>query len=379
MMTNIPYGKQTINNEDIEGIIDSLNKDYLTTGPKVLEFEDSVKKYTNSKYAVAVSSGTAALHCVCSILDFKHDDEIIVSDISFMASANCVVYCGAKPIFCDVQEDTMNIDPDQIEKLITSKTKAIICVDYAGQLCDYEKIVKIKNKYNLILIEDAAHSFGCSNVGKYTDLTIFSFHPVKNITTGEGGMVITNNKNYYKKLCEFRNHGLTKDYIERNKLISHEYDMVSLGYNYRLCDILCSLGITQLQKLDKFIQIRNKIANYYIEQFKDVNTITLLTNKFGSAYHIFVIKLNLNMITCDRDTIFREMKKKNIHVNVHYKPIHLFTFYKNKFNTNEGNCPVAENLYMKILTLPIYPELSLTDQNYVIKTLKEILLRYTIL
>ena len=271
------YGKQTIDETDKQAVLNVLNENkYLTTGPRVREFEDKVKQYCNVKYACAVNSGTAALHLAVHALNLKESDEIIVSCLSFVASSNAILYCGVKPIFCDIDENTMNIDPNKIEALITKNTKAIIVVDFAGQPCDYHKILPIVKKHNLALIEDAAHSFGCQvnscttnpKVGSFADITTFSFHPVKNITTCEGGMSVTNNETYYKRMKAFLTHGITRDYKDREKNASHYYEMVDLGYNYRIPDLLCALGISQLKKIDKFIKRRQEIAKIYDENLK---------------------------------------------------------------------------------------------------------------
>ena len=276
------YGKQTIDESDKQAVLDVLNENkYLTTGPKVTEFENKVKEYCNVKYACAVNSGTAALHLAVHALNLKQTDEIIVSCLSFVASSNAILYCGVNPVFCDIDKDTMNIDPNKIEALITKNTKAIIVVDFAGQPCDYHKIIPIVKKYNLVLIEDAAHSMGCQfnscptkpKVGSFADITTFSFHPVKNITTCEGGMAITNNETYYKRMKTFLTHGITRDYKDREENASHYYEMVDLGYNYRIPDLLCALGISQMDKIDVFIKRRQEIAKIYDENLQNFSLI----------------------------------------------------------------------------------------------------------
>jgi len=387
--TNIlNYGKQTIDESDKQAVLDVLNENkYLTTGPKVTEFENKVKEYCDIKYACAVNSGTAALHLAVHALNLKPTDEIIVSCLSFVASANCILYCGVKPIFCDIDENTMNIDPNKIEALITKNTKAIIVVDFAGQPCDYHKIIPIIKKHNLILIEDAAHSFGCQinscptkpKVGSFADITTFSFHPVKNITTCEGGMAVTNNETYYKRMKSFLTHGITRDYKDREKNASHYYEMVDLGYNYRIPDVLCALGISQMNKIDKFIKRRQEIAKSYDENFKSLgNFLVPLTQQFESAYHIYVIKLKLQNLKVNRDTIFKALKAEGIGVNVHYMPIHLHPYYKNNVGTFEGMMPIAENVYKQIITLPIFPLMTEKDITDVVKGLGKVLFFYKI-
>ena len=378
----LQYGKQTIDESDKQAVLDVLNENkYLTTGPKVTEFENKVKEYCGAKYACAVNSGTAALHLAVDALDLKNTDEVIVTCLSFVASSNAIVYCGVKPVFCDIDEDTMNIDPVKIEALINKNTKAIIAVDFAGQPCDYHKIMPIIKKYNLVLIEDAAHSMGAQvnscpskpKVGSYADITTFSFHPVKNITTCEGGMVVTNNEKYYKRMKAFLTHGITRDYKDRENSASHYYEMVSLGYNYRIPDILCSLGISQLTKLDHFINRRQEIAKMYDNKLKQLNKYLIpLKQQFESAYHIYVIKLNLDNLTTDRDTIFKSLKAEGIGVNVHYMPIHLHPFYKNNFNTFEGMMPIAEKVYKQIITLPIFPLMTNEDVDDVVDAMKKV-------
>jgi len=384
--TILQYGKQTIDETDKQAVLNVLEENkYLTTGPRVIEFENKVKEYCGAKYSCVVNSGTAALHIAVAALELKSSDEVIVTCLSFVASSNAVLYCGAKPVFCDIEEDTMNINPDKIEILINENTKAIIVVDFAGQPCDYHKIMPIVKKHNLVLIEDAAHSIGCQinscqnkpKVGSFADMTTFSFHPVKNITTCEGGMVLTNNEKFYNRMKIFRTHGITKDYKERENSASHYYEMITLGYNYRIPDLLCALGINQLKRLDKWISRRQSIAKMYDESFKEINHLmTPLTQKYESAYHIYVIKLNLDNLKTDRNTIFKALKAEGIGVNVHYMPIHLHPYYKKNLKTYEGMMPVAEKVYKQIITLPIYPELRDQDIQDVIKAVKKVLYFY---
>ena len=379
----LQYGKQTIDETDKKAVLAVLDEnEYLTTGPRVKQFEDDVCEFVNVKYAVAVNNGTSALHCALSCLNLEKEDEVIVSCLSFVASANAILYCGAKPVFCDIEESTMNIDVNKIEKLITDKTKALVVVDFAGQPCDYHKIIKIKNKYDLVLIEDAAHSFGCQilsctdkpYVGSFADLTTFSFHPVKNITTCEGGMIVTNNEEYYNHMKCFRTHGISIDYKQREKIGSHYYEMTHLGYNYRIPDLLCALGINQLKKLPKWIKKRQEIAKIYDKAFKEYSEyFQPLTQKYESAYHIYIIKLNLENLKGTRDDIFKALKAEGLGCNVHYMPIHLHPFYKENLGTYEGLCPVSESVYKRIITLPIFPIMSDKDITDVIKIVKKVI------
>jgi UDP-4-amino-4,6-dideoxy-N-acetyl-beta-L-altrosamine transaminase len=356
----IPYGKQTIEKNDIEAILKVFEEnEMLTTGKYVPEFENKVCEYVGVNYAVAVNSGTAALHLATYAINIKKDDEVIVPAISFVASSNCVLYQRGKPVFCDIDPDTMCIDVNKIENLINEKTKAILFVDMCGQPCNFDEIKEIADKYNLLTIHDAAHSIGAvykeKKVGSYADITCFSFHPVKNITTCEGGMMVTNNEEYYKRALAFRTHGISRDFKEREKMNSHYYEMQCLGFNYRIPDVLCALGIEQLKRLDKFVERRNEIANKYNELFKNHSDLLVpLTNNHYSAYHIYVIKLNLEKLSKTRDTIFRELKENKIGVNVHYMPIYLHPYYQS-LGYEKGLCPVSEDVYERMITLPIYP------------------------
>jgi UDP-4-amino-4,6-dideoxy-N-acetyl-beta-L-altrosamine transaminase len=370
----IPYGKQTINKNDIKAVLKVLeDNELLTTGKYVPEFENKICKYVGVKYGITVNSGTAALHLATYAINIQKDDEVIVPAISFVASANCVLYQSGKPVFCDIDPDTMCIDINKIESLITNKTKAILFVDMCGQPCNFDEIKKIADKYHLLTIHDAAHSIGATykekKVGLYADITCFSFHPVKNITTCEGGMMVTNNEDYYKRALSFRTHGISRDFKERDKTNSHYYEMQDLGFNYRIPDILCALGIEQLKRLDKFVERRNEIANKYNELFKNHKDILVpLTNNYYSAYHIYIIKLNLENLSKDRDTIFKELKNNGIGVNVHYMPIYLHPYYQS-LGYKKGLCPIAEYIYDRILTIPIFPLLTDEDIETVYYTL----------
>lgn len=372
----IPYGKQTLDQNDKNAVLEILEQNtYLTTGPVVNKFEEKVCKYVGSNFGIAVNSGTAALHCAAFAAGIQKDDEVIVSSISFVATSNAVLYLGGKPIFCDIDQETLNIDVSQIEKLISNKTKAIIMVDMCGQPCDYDEIREICQKHKLILIQDAAHSLGASyknmKVGSYADITCFSFHPVKNITTCEGGMMITNNEKYYQKAKSFRSHGVSRDYLTREKSNSHYYEMNDLGFNYRIPDVLCALGISQMDKLESFIKRRNEIANYYNTNFKNNINIIPLKNKYFCAYHIYIIKLNLKNINKSRDTVFKELKESKIGVNVHYLPIYLHPYYQ-KLGYQKGLCSAAEYVYERMITLPCYPLLKDEELKYICNKINEI-------
>ena len=356
----IPYGKQTIDQDDIKTVLQVFEEnEMLTTGKYVPLFENKICEYVGVKYGLAVNSGTAALHLATYALDIKKNDEVIIPAISFVASSNCVLYQQGTPVFCDINPDTLCIDHTKIEVLITSKTKAIVIVDMCGQPCDYDEIKKIADKYNLKIIHDAAHSIGAEykdkKVGSYADITCFSFHPVKNITTCEGGMMVTNNEEYFNRAKAFRTHGISRDFKEREKQNSHYYEMQCLGFNYRIPDVLCALGISQMTKLDRFIKRRNEIAEQYNQLLKGLeDKVIPLISKYYSAYHIYVVKFNVNKIGKSRDEIFKELKQNGVGVNVHYMPIYLHPYYES-LGYKKGLCPEAEKVYEQIITLPIFP------------------------
>lgn len=349
----IPYGRQIIDEDDINAVVDVLKSDYLTTGPKISEFEDAVCAISDVKYGIAVSSGTAALHAVMNTIGIGKGDEVIISPLTFVASANCVLYCGGTPVFVDVCKDTLLIDPIAVEAAITPKTKAIVGVDYAGQPCDWDALRKIADKYGLILVADACHSIGGMykgrSVGSLADLTVYSFHPVKHVACGEGGMVVTNNKIFDEKIRNFRGHGITTDANQREKNGAWFYEMTELGYNYRITDIQCALGINQLKKLSKSLTKRNEIAKIYDETFHGTSIEPITTrNNIYNAYHLYVVRVP------KRDQVFKKMREEKIGVNVHYTPVHLQPYYKRNLGTHKGQCPVAEDAYGQILSLPMW-------------------------
>jgi len=374
----IPYGRQSIDENDVFAACTVIRSEWLTTGPKITEFEQLLAEYVGVKYGVAVSNGTAALHCAMYAIDIQPGDEVIVSPITFIATANSIIYQGATPVFVDVSPETLLIDPDKIEEKITDKTKAIIAVDYAGHPCDYDRLKKISNKYNIALIADACHALGAEykgkRVGSLADITVFSFHPVKHITTGEGGMLTTNSYKYVEKIKSFRNHGIDMDFRERSKKSLWNYEMIELGYNYRITDIQCALGISQLSKLDFFIKKRHEIAAVYNRFFKSVKDITPISvlNNCHHAYHLYVIKINSSS-RINRHDLFNLLRKAGIGVNVHYKPVYWHLYYK-KLGYLHGICPQAEKAYTSILSLPIFPGLTDSLIKYITETLKGILI-----
>jgi UDP-4-amino-4,6-dideoxy-N-acetyl-beta-L-altrosamine transaminase len=374
----IPYGHQWIDNKDIKEVVRVLKSDWVTQGPKIEEFEKALAKYCGVKYAVAVSSGTAALHLAYKVAGIKSGDEVITTPLTFAATANGIVHCGGKPVFVDVNEDTLNIDPKKIERKITKNTKAIAPVDFAGHPCDYDEIRKIAKKHKLLIIEDAAHALGSEykgkKIGSFADLTILSFHPVKTITTGEGGVVLTNRKDFYEKLKIFRHHGI----IKNPQKGGWYYEIEEPGFNFRITDFQCALGISQLQKLDKFIKIRREIVAKYDKAFKDMKEIITPTERsyVKSAWHIYPVQLRLEKLKVDRKKIFEDLQKHGIGVQVHYIPLHLQPFYRKKFGYKKGDFPVAERYYERAITLPLFPKMKNEEVEKVIKTVKKIINLY---
>ncbi len=370
----IPYGRQTIDDADIAAVVEVLKSDWLTTGPKVAEFEAGVAKYVDAKYAVAVNSGTAALHAMMAALEIGPGDEVIVPTLTFAATANSVVFQGGTPVFVDVKLETLLIDPAAVEAAITPKTRAIIAVDYAGQPCEYTRLQAIANKHGVTLVSDGCHALGAKfrgkAVGNITTMTAFSFHPVKPITTGEGGMITTNDKELADKMRTFRAHGIKTDAHQREKQGTWFYEMQSLGYNYRICDIQCALGIQQLTKLDGFTKRRQEIAALYDDRFAGSTQIIPLRKspEVSHAYHLYVIKLR----GLNRAEVYSKLREQGIGTNVHYVPVHLHPFYQQKFGTRKGRCPVAEAAYEQMLSLPVFPGMSNADVETVVETLKSI-------
>lgn len=371
----IPYSHQVINQHDVKKVVKTLMSDWITQGPKIAQFEKALCDHTGAKYAVVVSSGTAALHIAALAAELKRDDEIITSPITFVASANCALYCGAKPFFADVQPLTANIDPVDIVKKISKKSKILIPVHFAGHPCDMQVIYTIAKKNNLLIIEDAAHALGAkykgSKIGscKYSDMTVFSFHPVKAITTGEGGAVLTNSKRFYQRLLLLRNHGITKDYRLLNKKVRHcgwYYEMQNLGFNYRMTDIQSALGLSQLKKADHFIEQRRKIADIYNNSFSANKYFDITTEKEGikSAYHLYPIRLK-NGLESMRGDIFALLRSYGVGVQVHYIPVYLQPYYQS-LGFKKGICPVAEDFYNREISLPIYPSMTAEQIKYVI-------------
>lgn len=370
----IPYGKQTIEQDDIQAVVDVLKSDFLTTGPKIAEFEQTVADYVGAKYAVAISNGTSALHAACFAAGIGPGDEVITTPLTFAASANCVLYCGGTPVFADVDPKTYNIDPEDIRRKITDRTKAIIAVHLAGQPCDMDAIHSIAREHGLIVIEDGAHALGSvykgKRVGSLSDMTTFSFHPVKPITTGEGGMIVTDNEDFYKKMVLFRSHGITRD----DSMMTRNdgpwfYQQFDLGYNYRITDIQCALGCSQMKKLDRFLARRKEIVARYNEAFADCDNIITpyQLSDTESGWHLYIVQVK----KCDRRQVFENMREKGIGVNVHYIPVYMHPYYQEHGYENV-HCANAEEIYSHIISLPLYPGLTSEQQDYVIDTLKSL-------
>lgn len=362
----LPYARQSIDDDDILAVDAVLKSNWLTTGPKVVEFEGVVARYTGATEAVAVNTGTAALHAAMWAARIGPGDEVIVPAISFVASANCVLYVGATPVFADLSPDTLNIDPEDVLRKLTPRTKAILVVDFAGHPCDHDALRAIADQRGLIVIEDAAHSLGATykgrQVGALQDITTLSFHPVKQVTTGEGGMVLTDDAAIAKRVRSFRHHGIDVDLHARNKTNSWEYDIVDLGFNYRLPDINCALGVSQLAKSDRWLERRRAIAGRYQEALHGVPMLQLPEQRADciSAWHLYVVRLNLDTITASRSQVFAALRAENIGVNVHYIPIPWMTHYAN-LGYKRGQWPVAEREYERAISLPMYP--GMTDQD----------------
>lgn len=365
--TPIYYGRQCIEEDDIEAVVATLKSDLITCGPKAAEFEKNLCEVTGAKYAVAVSNGTAALHLAALTAGFSEGDEVIVSPITFAASANCVLYCGAKPVFADINPETYNIDPACIRKLITPRTKGIVAVDFTGQAVELEEIRQIAEEHNLILIEDAAHAIGTKYkgqpVGSIADMTCFSFHPVKTVTGGEGGAITTNNEEFYRKLMRLRTHGITRNQTEMVHPTDAAWynEQVELGFNYRITDFQAALLSSQLKKLPKFSARRREIVERYDEEFGKMPELIVQKEipESDTTRHLYILRLNPEKLTCNRRQFFDAMMAENVIPQVHYLPVYYHSYYE-KLGYQKGICPNAEKLYEEIMSIPLY--FSLTDE-----------------
>ncbi len=380
----ISYGKQWINEEDKNAVLETLGSDFITCGPKVKEAEKAIAEYTGAKYAVAVANGTAALHCACIAAGIGAGDEIITTPLTFAASANCALYCGAKPVFADVDSDTYNIEPENIEKCITEKTKAVVVVDFTGQAVKINEIRKICDKYGLVFIEDAAHAIGTSyngkQIGSLADMTCFSFHPVKTVTSGEGGAVTTNSEELYKKLILAHTHGITHD-EELMEEDVHEgpwyYEQISLGYNYRMTDFQAALLLSQLKQLEFFKERRKEIVKQYDEALKNIPGIILQKEipESDTCRHLYIIRLDSDRLACTRRQFFDAMSSENVQCQVHYIPVYWFPYYQ-KLGYQNGICPAAEKIYKGIMSIPLYPKMTDQDVDDVIHAVKKVAENY---
>ncbi|WP_339227477.1 UDP-4-amino-4,6-dideoxy-N-acetyl-beta-L-altrosamine transaminase [Oceanobacillus sp. FSL K6-2867] len=380
----LSYGKQSIDDEDIKAVTNILKSDFITTGPAISQFEKEIAEFVGAKYAVAFSSGTAALHAACFAAGIKENNEVITTPMTFAASSNCILYVGGQPVFADIDPKTYNISPESIKSLITEKTKAIITVDFTGQPAEYDEIISLATKHGLIIIDDAAHALGAiykdKPIGSIGDMTMFSFHPVKHITTGEGGVITTNNEDYFEKLQLFRSHGITRDSSKLKKYHGPwYYEMQELGYNYRMTDIQAALGSSQLKKLSNFLEKRREYAKKYTEAFSEIETLITpyQQDECNSSWHLYIIQLDTARLKTNRSEIFKALQTENIGVNVHYIPVYLHPFYQ-QIGYKKGLCPNAEKLYEEIITLPLFPAMSEQDLNDVIAGVKKVISYYSI-
>lgn len=383
-MKKIPYGKQYIDESDIQSIVSVFDTDFLTTGPSVAKFEEKLCEVSGAKYAVACSNGTAALHLACLALGIKKGDLALTTPLTFLASANCVEYCGGNVDFIDIDSDTLCISVEKIKEYCDkiAVPKVVIPVDFAGVPADLVSIHKLSKKYGFKIIEDAAHSIGstynadsnkiASGSCIHSDLAIFSFHPVKTVTTAEGGAVMTNDKELFEKLCLFRNHGMRKTMLDREDGPWY-YEMHELGFNFRITDIQCALGLSQLSKLKSFKSRRAEIFNKYSDNLKDISGLILppWPDTTDPCYHLYVLQFEGG--DTERLRVYCDLQAKNIFTQVHYYPVHLQPFYKTKYGYTEGKCPNAEKYYLQCLSLPLYPQMTDNDVEYVIESLKETL------
>jgi perosamine synthetase len=382
--TFLPYGRQQLEEADIEAVVEVLRSDWITTGPKVQEFEEAVAAFVDARYAVAFTSGTAALHGAAFAAGLEPGDQAITTPMTFAATANCVLYMGAEPVFADVSPDTLNIDPGHVAELINSKTKAILPVDYSGHPVELDRLLELAQQNNLVVIEDAAHALGASykdrKIGSLSHMTVFSFHPVKHLTTGEGGMVTTDDPDLFNRLRTFRNHGIDQDARQRQDRSEGAwfYEMRDLGYNYRLSDIGCALGLSQIDRLPQNLARRREVAARYNQAFADVSGVITPTeySDVNSAWHLYPIRLELDRFSVGRREIFDALRAENIGVNVHYIPVHLHPYYKQRFGYSGGEFPVAEQAYETLLSLPMFHSILDSDVEDVILAVNRVIGHY---
>ncbi len=376
--TLLPYGRQSLDDEDIQAAVDVLKSDWLTTGPKVGEFEERFAAWVGTKHAVSFSSGTAALHASAFAAGLKSGDEAITTPMTFCATANCVLYQDATPVFADVSADTLNLDPREVSKKVSSRTKAVIAVDYAGHPADLIALRELAEQHGLVLIEDACHALGAEHLGKrvggIADMAVFSLHPVKHLTTGEGGMVTTNDAKLTETLRRFRNHGISSEARQRQASGQWFYEMVLLGFNYRLTDIACALGISQLKKLEANLARRRAIAARYTRAFRELPAVIAPAVREGMepAWHLYPIRLTLDALSAGRGEVFRALRAENLGVNVHYIPVHKHQYYRERFGYQGGEYPVAEDAYERLISLPMFHAMTDQDLNDVIAAVSKV-------
>jgi perosamine synthetase len=381
----LPYGRQSLDDADIQAVVEVLKSDWLTTGPKVGEFEERIAAWVGARHAVSFSSGTAALHGAAFAAGLGPGDEAITTPMTFCATANCVLYQGAKPVFADVSADTLNLDPAEVARKLSvrgsSRVKAIIAVDYAGHPAALDELGVLAKTHGALLIEDACHALGAEyrgkRVGSLADMTVFSFHPVKHLTTGEGGMVVTNDARLAQTLRRFRNHGISSEARQRQESGQWFYEMVLLGFNYRLTDFACALGLSQLEKLAANLARRREIAAQYAAAFREFKAIVTPTVRdgVGPAWHLYPVRLKLEKLAVGRGEIFRALRAENIGVNVHYIPVHQHPYYRERFKS-EGNYPVAEEAYERLISLPMFHAMTAQEVEDVIHAVTKIVDHY---
>jgi UDP-4-amino-4,6-dideoxy-N-acetyl-beta-L-altrosamine transaminase len=379
--TLLPYGRQSLDDDDIQAVVNVLQSDWLTTGPKVVEFEERFAARVGARHGVSFSSGTAALHGAAFAAGLGPGDEGITTPLTFCATANCILYQGAMPVFADVSADTLNLDPQEVSRKISARTKAIFAVDFAGHPAALDELGELAKGRGAFLIEDASHALGAEfqgkRVGGIADMTVFSFHPVKHLTTGEGGMVATNDARLAETLRRFRNHGISSEARQRQEAGQWFYEMVLLGFNYRLTDIACALGLSQLEKLPANLARRREIAAQYTEAFRDLTAIVVpaVREEAHPAWHLYPIRLNLEMLAVGRGEVFRSLRAENIGVNVHYIPVHQHPYYRERFGSEEIY-PVAEDAYGRLISLPMFHSMTAQDVEDVIRAVRRVVGHY---
>ncbi len=385
---NYSYSKQTIDDEDVQAVLSVLQSDWLTQGPSVQEFEQHLAEKFGSRRVTAVCNGTAALHLMGLALGWKPGDIVITSPLTFLASANCILYAGATPDFVDIDPHTYTIDVDRLETRVKEHqaqgrtVKAVVAVDYAGHPCDWKALHQLAQRYEFQLVDDAAHSMGARYEGdsigssRFADCTMFSFHPVKHVTTGEGGAILTNSLEIDESVKRLRTHGVTKDEsrLQRNDGPWY-YEMQELGFNYRITDLQCALGVSQLKKLERFVEKRQAIAQYYDAAFEsdDRMTVPQVASNVSHVYHLYPLRIHFERLSISKQDLFRKLREKRISCQVHYIPVHFQPYYQQQFGFREGDYPIAERIYRQEVSIPVYPQLESEDLDYISTTIRRVL------